>query len=54
MNNGIKVSFIVRKRDTSEFTDEQSKELGERLQALINQLGYVISVETDENEPDKD
>jgi|FLOH01.1.fsa_nt_gi hypothetical protein len=44
-NNGIKVNFIVRKRDGSQFNDEQSKELGERLQSLINQLGYVIEID---------
>ena len=53
MNNGIKVNFIVRKRNNSEFTDEQSRELGERIQALVKQLGYVIEVES-ENEPDTD
>lgn len=51
-NNGIRVNFIVRKRDNSAFTDEQSKELGERLQSLMKQLGYVI--ETDESDSSKD
>ena len=53
-NNGIRVNFIVCKRDNSAFKDEESKELGERLQALIHQLGYAIALDVVNDEPNTD
>jgi len=51
MNNRIHVDFYIRKRDSSEFKDEQSKEISERIQSAIEQLGYVIEVKSNKVEP---
>ena len=48
-NNGIKVNFTLCKRDNSAFNNDQSKELGERIKALIDQLGYVMILDDESN-----
>lgn len=52
MKNTIHINGFIQKRDKSDFTDEQSKELSERIMATISQLGYVMVTPKDE-ESDK-
>lgn len=40
MKNTIKINAYIQKRDKSEFTDEQQKELSERIESVIRTLGY--------------
>ncbi len=54
--NAIKVEFIVQKRDRTDFNDEQSTELGNRISSMVKQMGYEILLpsEVDIDEPDTD
>lgn len=46
--NTIHINGYIQKRNGSDFTDEQTKELSERIIATIEQLGYVMVEKVDE------
>jgi len=51
--NTIHLNGYIQKRDRSDFTEEQSIELAERISSIIKTLGYELSVEppVEEKEP---
>ncbi len=53
MKNTIHLNGFVQKRDQSDFSDEQSKELAERIQAVVKTLGYVFVEPTKEPATEK-
>jgi len=48
--NTIRLNAYIQKRDRSDFTDEQTLELSQRIEAVVKTLGFVFVEPVEETE----